>query len=476
MVAIVGLLLGFCIGVTISFAGFFSFELAMVAMALFVAYQTYMLTFQRTSSSDDLPSYLVGLLMLIALISLLLVAGRWSLVLEIDATRRVVLFSMIFSVIGLGLYGYVLCLQEDERKHHLDVCTADGDVLEEPNAIGTTDLENWEAFFLFLRWICSWQWWFDCRASEAAPSDEESTLVPGEGSESCDTITVHNRTLKLIKVCFYSPEDMFCFVPFGGISGNCVGLIRAEECRPFRMPRRIGTVPADHYTMKVFQPGVFDRELACYSKARDGQTFAFFDVEGMVKRSRVLSSVRAPAEPKALLPQSDTSDDELAGKSRVLPEGLLKSDKDTGACSPTCLGSSGGLKRNSSSISLYKSSEESCGLRRLSSPGASTCTPTSIPEVRKAKLDEVVVRNRSNQEIRALLFRSNDYCYMIPLVGKLMACGDCILPDSERRFTPRVTDKDFTLKVYSVGAGARELTYLTVSRGNTYTFCNSLLS
>jgi len=98
-------------------------------------------------------------------------------------------------------------------------------------------------------------------------------------------------------------------------------------------------------------------------------------------------------------------------------------------------------------------------------------------EFRRAGPDEVVVRNRSRQEICARLFRSNDFCYIVPLVGKFTACGDCILTDSERRFNPRNTsDREFTLKVYSVGAGARELTYLTVSRGHAYTFCDSLLS
>jgi len=88
-----------------------------------------------------------------------------------------------------------------------------------------------------------------------------------------------------------------------------------------------------------------------------------------------------------------------------------------------------------------------------------------------------VIRNRSNQEIRALVFRSNDYCYLVPLVGKIIACGDIILPANERRFNPKGTvGREFTLKVYSVGPGAKELTYLTVSRGHTYTFCDSLLS
>jgi len=87
------------------------------------------------------------------------------------------------------------------------------------------------------------------------------------------------------------------------------------------------------------------------------------------------------------------------------------------------------------------------------------------------------VRNKSNMEIRARLFRTHDFCYLVPLVGNLTACGDTIVPHGEMRFDPKNTeDGEFTLKVYSVGPGAKELTYLTASRGHAYTFCDSLLS
>uniref|UniRef100_A0A7S4VJX7 Uncharacterized protein n=1 Tax=Alexandrium monilatum TaxID=311494 RepID=A0A7S4VJX7_9DINO len=473
VVAFCGLLLGLFIGVTISFAGFFPFELVMVAAAMHIAYHAYLLTFQRASSSDDVGGFCLFVLMLVSIVGLLLVTGWWSLIVDLDTVNRCALFSVLFTVLSMLVYGYVLCLQEDERKHHLDLCTADGDVFERAEKIdeGTVDDDNWAALVLFLNWIASWRWWSDCQASLDAPDDEELTSTPvDDDSQLRDIITVHNRTLKLIKVCFYSPEDMFCFVPFGGVSGDCVGLIQAEECRSFRMPRRIGAAPAAWYTLKVFQPAVFDRELARYARARHGHHLAFFDVEGTVKRSRLLSAGRAAVEPKAPIPFSDTSDDELAGRHR-----------------PHSLGSSGGLKRNSSSSSSallcnVRCLEDSLALRRCSGSPTQTGSPTQggspteISEARKAGLDEVVVRNRSNQEIRALLFRSNDYCYMVPLVGKLLTCGDCILPSSERRFTPHIADKDFTLKVYSTGAGARELTYLTVYRGHTYTFCDSLLT
>ena len=42
---------------------------------------------------------------------------------------------------------------------------------------------------------------------------------------------------------------------------------------------------------------------------------------------------------------------------------------------------------------------------------------------------------------------SEDYCYMVPVVGKLLACGDCILQGEERRFNPIGELPEYTLKV-----------------------------
>jgi len=97
------------------------------------------------------------------------------------------------------------------------------------------------------------------------------------------------------------------------------------------------------------------------------------------------------------------------------------------------------------------------------------CQPAS--EVRRAGVDEIVVRNRSNQEIRLMLFNENDYCTLVPLLS------DCVSPHEERRFTPSMSPaREYTLKVYSVGPGAKEITYFTVARGSAYVFCDSLLS
>jgi len=313
-----------------------------------------------------------------------------------------------------------------------------------------------------------------------ASADEECT--------SADTITVHNRTLKLIKVCFYSTDDAFCWVPFGGISGHGVGFVRAEECRTFQLRRKCSDPKGGCYQLKVFQPGVFDKELACYSQARCGQSFAFSDVEGMVKRSKVLSlpmAKSASSGPQGLGSRcdlaalvSESSEDESAvtlvagcglGKQlRIGGEGELLRRSDQSfhlALASHGSGSSSGSGGKDSSAQLDKSH--------------------SSIEARRASPEQVVVRNRSNQEIRARLFRTNDYCFMVPLpassesswLSELLGCGACIQPQGELRLNPHSTlGSEFTLKVYSVGPGAKELTYLTVSRGNTYMFCDSLLS
>ena len=47
----------------------------------------------------------------------------------------------------------------------------------------------------------------------------------------------------------------------------------------------------------------------------------------------------------------------------------------------------------------------------------------------------------------AATWAAEDYCYMVPVVGKLLACGDCILQGEERRFNPIGELPEYTLKV-----------------------------
>eukprot|EP00439_Symbiodinium_sp_Y106_P076447 s127_g15.t1 len=243
----------------------------------------------------------------------------------------------------------------------------------------------------------------------------------------------------LNKVCLYSSRDVVCWVPVGGIAGSCVGFIRAGEKRAFTLPRpwRQKAESNDQFRLKVFMPGLLDKDLAYYPVAKRGQYFAFVDVEGVVRRSRFLSSSLAPFALPPLPSNTESSEEEL-GKTCV---GDSKFESLTGL-----------MRKRSNSLQLLSQS-----------PGPDEVAGSS----RKAAPDEIVIRNRSSHDVRAMLFRPNDYCCMIPLVGKLTACGDCILQGrrrEERRFTPLAHSPEFTLKVYSVGPAAKELTLTTIIR------------
>jgi hypothetical protein len=323
--------------------------------------------------------------------------------------------------------------------------------------VAEQEQEGWQTLTKWFAWLCRSQWY-----------EFHDALAVDEPIKLDKPIIVHNRTLKLIKVCLYASDDVFCWVPFGGVSGCCVGFIQAEQKRAFMVPR--GSGHDGSFRLKVFQPGLIDKELACYTKAQHGQSFAFLDVECMVKRSRLLSSnpknvERTPSGIWSMeVPESSESELDIPAASNSNStedsSNAAKADLSTGF---------GGMRRNRSAGALQ------LGPRNDSSPSSS---PSSRNEWRRAAPHEVVVRNRSNQEIRALLFKSTDYCYVVPLVGHVLASGDSILIDGERRFNPPGSDEKelFTVKVYSVGPGSKELTYLTVERGQTYTFKDSCLS
>mmetsp|Transcript_148659 Transcript_148659/g.277018 ORF Transcript_148659/g.277018 Transcript_148659/m.277018 type:complete len:500 (+) Transcript_148659:111-1610(+) len=470
LLVVVGLGIGLFFGVTISIGGVRQLELLLLALAVTITLKSYYYCFRRSLSSVDLSQFTLLCLLIGIIYSLLLAVVRYSFLLDIDFTTRCTLWSIGGLVLGLGVRAYQqLCCQEDERKHHLRVVSPcqDGDTLagKDINAIST-----WEALMRFLFWIFSWQWYalHDSGAQECTPSE---------------SITVHNRTLKLIKVCFYASDDMCCWVPFGGVAGRCVGFIPAEQSHTFKPPRHYSE-SGGGLRLKVFQPGLFDKELACFSQAKAGQSFAFHDVEGMVRRSRVLSSPQPSSLQKRPLDDERRPSWQSMESSESEYEPPRPELRDTGMGKADDAPECGLMRRNRSAGDLqwHKASPlNALGISDTVSPQQAEERAVSSrgdsPVTRRAAPNEVVIRNRSNQEIRALLFRLDDYCYVVPLVGHVIACGDHILPDNERRFNPRKdTSDEFTLKVYSVGPGAKELTYVTVRRGHTYTFCDSLLS
>lgn len=544
IVAFLGLIVGLSLGLTITMLGSSFLDFLIITVAGWLLYLAFELAFMRPASSVDISSYLLMSVIIGGLLALLTIGIRYSLLLELAITR-IILCGAGGAALSIAPLGFMsLCCQEDERKHHISPVISDGEGSRAFEASSTSlacveeEKGTWELVLQFMFWALSWQWWLDIGWHWRRDPDDES------GSNDC--ITVHNRTLKLIKVCFYSPEDMVCWIPFGGISGHCVGFVRAGDRRSFKLPRRdkweVEHPGGDLYPLKVFQPGMLDKELACYPKAQRGQSYAFFDVEGMVRHSKRLSlNARSEAGPpggKRLRSNSvcssssedDVSAWKLAGADRhqgSTEDMERSSSKEDSAQDPAQLAHdrsislqpqfslrrARALSHSQSSLSLQDKANswplkdnQNVGnlsqhqlqmappvlagagdtpikrqpssfprLTRGFGHGHALHTATSRGEVRRAGPEEVVVRNRSNQEIRALLFRSTDYCYMVPLLST--PSRDNIQGGHEHRFNPKGTpDRDFTLKVYSVGPGARELTYLTVSRGQTYEFWDSLLS
>jgi hypothetical protein len=493
-------------------------EIAIVLLMCFSFYRVYRFTFSwGPSSSRDIPGFLVGCVLLAVIFCSFLAAVRGCLWLRLDIVSRSAIFSVGGVAFGLAICGWMLFgLQEDERKHHIRVCDGLGAREEVGHTTAdatseslTTTLSN------FMAWIISGQWWHDVHAHQDAPVVVGSTAQCAvAAAPDADTIVVQNCSLKMIKVCFYASRDLMCWIPFGGVSGEFIAYVPAEQYRSFRMPRQGAAQSSACWKLKVFQPALFDKELACYSKAYCGQVFAFFDVEGMVRRSRLLSAVSTPRSKLSSLsevgqlPDCSSTSESSAGED-CLDETV--SDEARSAVmrlsniSSSSLDVGSSIKRTPSMSGI-----DTCGLRqRADSDFSQQCTSTAqddthppspqgariratsegCVETKRAPFDTIVIRNRSSQEVKAQLFRSTDLCCILPVASEVVA------PHSESRFTPplgalapsarsntspqcasNASTPVFTLKVYSVGAGARELTYWTASCGHTYMFCDSLLT
>lgn len=334
-----------------------------------------------------------------------------------------------FSIAGIVVsvashcFAFVYC-REDTRKHSLlrmHLKTAAPDFRDQHGSLARVPPEQLQGggpvqicTDFLSRWlhdVVIARWWYDIVDWSLPARDEEAQFQDG--------ITVHNRTLKKVKVCIYAAEDCLCWIPLGGVSGSLVRFVPAEQSCTFNLASCRGSdVP--RFKLKVFKPNLLDIELACCSNVCRGDAFDFCDAEQMMKRS--------------IATKWDTRDERSID-------------------------------------------EQGSGLVARS-PMRSCDVPVSLtfPE-RSPNIDEILVRNRSQQDIRALLFSTNDYVNWIPIIGKVSACGDVILPDSDRWFKLKsISALEFTLKIYDVESNAKELTYLTVKRGQTYIFSNSLLS
>lgn len=481
--AALALFIGLWIGFTVVFGGVYMFERVIAIAAPLAARKAYACIFQRKKGSDDRWGYSVGCLTICGATVAVLVGVRCLLMLDIPACKLCLLFCLISMCLGLFLYGYVQAgCREDERKHQLVACDSRG-TLPECLEHADSDSPSADDVLRFLRWIISGRWWHDVRDTQSA-KDRGGKV--GMELPSDENVVLHNHTLKLIKVCLYAPDDMFCWVPFGGVSGPCVGFVPAESFRCFLPPRHLNREAPAHYKLKVFQPGLFDKELALYPKVQRSQSIGFVDTEGLVRRSRSLScaSARIAIPPPCSGCSPDTSEDEAeATVIKFQTRNLLRQEPRAAALGVAC-GNHFCVSSASSSacgsriqvsdddFCLYSSSSACASQRQRGVRGDHAVQPAR----RSAALDEIVLWNRSHQDIRALLFRANDYIQMVPLVGNLNPSSDCIVPTQEQRFRPSDDAAEFTMKVYSSGMGARELTYFSVSRGHSYMFRDSLLT
>ena len=294
------------LGLVIGIAGIFIFEMALLGLAIFILYDAYDLTFLKKSGANDKTGFVFMTMFCTSLVLIFMAMMRSAFALS--TSTRCVLFSVVGVALASVAYAYArLCCQEDLRKHHLGPCSSDGELLESVKSVKSVNKGFCKSILGFLRWIFSTRCFFEIN----------DWLVPSEKDlELKDQICVYNQSLKLIKVCLYSSHDVVCWVPVGGIAGSCVGFIRSAQKRNFILPRPWGD-EEEEYRLKVFMPGLLDKELAS-STARRGQSFAFIDVEGVVRRSRLLSSQEpAPSLPLPL----ESSEEEYAAASALTNKG-----------------------------------------------------------------------------------------------------------------------------------------------------------
>lgn len=441
------------------------------SMFLLAVRRAYQLTFLEKSSSREILAFLFWVFFFSAVILIFFFAVHW--VSFHDPPLTVGRYTSLFGgagwlVAAIAYFYYRVCCQEDERKHHLRVTKTGGyeDLSDEdrPRALGR-----------FFKWIATCRWFSDLR------DDRNNDQCEEPDAEIGTQIVVENRTLKLVKACLYSSEDYPCWIPFGGISGRGVAFISAEQRYAFNPPRGFN---ADRdFKLKIFQPGLCDKELASYPKAKRGQTFAFVDVDGMVKRQGS-SLKKITAGISEDLEGSDISDDDKEPPT-LLTSPALKSPATAVPRSPQRTYASCGAEPVELDIVVGR------GLRRIASQdivrpmNLTQIVPKGIPGlVGRAPTDrEILLRNGGKEEIKAYLFRTNDYMCWVALDGQpslISSDGDgasgVVKHGEERIFDPNFQAQEFTLKVYSVGPGAKELTYCTVERGQTYIFRDSTLS
>ncbi|CAE8596622.1 unnamed protein product, partial [Polarella glacialis] len=108
-----GMIIGLGIGLAISFAGIYSFELLMLSLALLMIYETHHLTFKKVSAADDLAGFILGVVIFSLALVACMVIIRYLISMDLDSLNRYMLLTLL--PVALALLGYLyagLCCQE----------------------------------------------------------------------------------------------------------------------------------------------------------------------------------------------------------------------------------------------------------------------------------------------------------------------------------------------------------------------------
>lgn len=449
VVVLLGLIVGTIVGILISVVDIFVLALALVCLTVLTLIYGYVFWFTGYSGSKDRVAFVVLLVIVVTVLVVSYVAV-YFVVSRLEFPSRLALLCVGTTCLSTALYVFVgeACV-EDQRKHAISVCTSSGKAVPmsapSPEKCEDKLLDLYE----FASHFCSKE-----SVSDLFITKEPHLPSIDEG-HSEESILVFNRTLKLVKVVLYARHDCICWIPVGGVAGPCVGFVAANSSRSF-LPPRCGA--NDFYRMKVFQPGLLDKELAVFPKVHTGQSLGFFDIEGMVRRDKKLPRI---LQNKLSVIHHMTSESEMSDFSA--------SDVDSGREQEQAF-EIPKLGRFASPL-LKSSRSTTC----LSSSSQGQVRRSSISPARPASPFEIVLRNRSRREIRVMLFVATDLVQLVPLNGPLRG-GDIVPKAGEVRLRPPSNSgNEFNLQLFSVGPASKQLTYLTVVRGQVYVCGDSLV-
>ena len=271
----------------------------------------------------------------------------------------ILFYTIIIGTLSPVTYLYAqIVFVEDKRKHILQL-------LRRFSSCSTASVQDSvHSLSGFVLWIVDILLW---RA--------KFSLLPSDSLTDKDTksFSLRNSTLKTVKVCIYDSRDFCCWIPHGGIGGPGVVFISSGKT---------GEIPCNTcaVTLKVFIPGMIDKEIGCAPGARAGDLWEIRDVCMRIRRIHKDSEDHDNYSPALL----------------IKPEGL-----DTGARR---------IKRNPSSFHISSSG---------SSPSLTPVSPLLAPSGEYTKSNEqsvgITIKNDSVLPVQVKFYRDGARSFLRPL-------------------------------------------------------------